>query len=95
MAIWVPSVTNLGYETEPHDARNPTGGYSSVSPRDDAEDRGTGGGEHLELSIMNNANILRSIDGDVFLEGLKVDFFFPALFCCFCQLIINGCILWL
>ncbi|KAL2895140.1 Chloride channel protein CLC-f [Bienertia sinuspersici] len=73
LAIWVPSVTNLGNETEPHDARN-TRGYSFISPRDDAdaEDRGVGGGEHLELSVINDANILRSADGDVLLDGLKV-----------------------
>lgn len=74
MAIWVPSVTNQGIDTESTDSRNSTRGYSFVSPRDDAEDRGTRGGEHLELSVMKDANISRSIDGEILLDGLKVDF---------------------
>lgn len=72
LAIWVPSVTNQGIDTESTDSRNSTRGYSFVSPRDDAEDRGTRGGEHLELSVMKDANISRSIDGEILLDGLKV-----------------------
>lgn len=72
LAIWVPSVANQGNETEPTDSRNSTRGYSCVSPLDDAEDRETRGAEHLELSVMKDAHILRSIDEEVSLDGLKV-----------------------
>lgn len=72
LAIWVPSVANQGNETESTDSRNPTRGYSFVSPRDDAEDPDKGTGDHLELSVMKDSHFLRSIDEEVSLDGLKV-----------------------
>lgn len=77
MAIWVPSVANQGKDAEPSDSRSLARGYSAVSPRDDGEDanKGNGDADHLELSVMGNANVFESIDGEV-LEDLKVRLLF-------------------
>ncbi|KAK9674337.1 hypothetical protein RND81_12G226400 [Saponaria officinalis] len=72
LAIWVPSVANKGAETELTGSKDLTRGYSSVSPSNDMVDRDSGGGEHLELSIMKDSGLLGSIDGEVALEDLKV-----------------------
>ncbi|XP_074311281.1 chloride channel protein CLC-f [Silene latifolia] len=72
LAIWVPSVANKGADTEPSGSRVMTRGYSSVFTSDDMEDRGPGGRDHLELSIVKDSSISRSINGEAALEDLKV-----------------------
>ncbi|KAH9627057.1 hypothetical protein KSS87_023745 [Heliosperma pusillum] len=72
LAIWVPSVANKGAETEPTGSRVVTRGYSSVFTSDDIDGRGSGGREHLELSIVKDSSHSRSINGEVALEDLKV-----------------------
>lgn len=78
MAIWVPSVANQGNETEPAELRNRTRGYSSVSSRENAVDSSSGGREHVELSVVKDANVLRSFDA-LILDDLKVVILFLKL----------------
>lgn len=78
MAIWVPSVANQGNETEPSELRNRTRGYSSVSSRENAVDGSSGGREHVELSVVKDTNVLRSLDA-IILDDLKVVILFLML----------------
>ncbi|GAB2230345.1 hypothetical protein Droror1_Dr00014608 [Drosera rotundifolia] len=70
LAIWVPSVANQGNETDSSGGR----GYSFVTPLEDKEythepavDR-----NHLELSVIGNADFHEAVDEDFWLEDQKV-----------------------
>lgn len=75
LAIWVPSVTNQGKESEVSDTKSSARGYTSLSPADDKEEviwRGTDSGEGLELSVIGNGADIEPINEDMLLEELKV-----------------------
>lgn len=66
LAIWVPSVTNQGKESDPPGKRNLARGYSSVSNNEDDDGNG------LELCIVGDGSELEEIDEELFLDKLKV-----------------------
>jgi len=79
LAIWVPSVTNQGKESDPPGKRNLARGYSSVSNNEDDDGNG------LELCIIGDGSELEEIDEELFLDKLKVEIAFFFFF-----LIINS-----
>lgn len=83
MAIWVPSVTNQGKESDTPDTSSSSRGYSPVSHAgDDNEDswRQANDGNDLELRIVGNGADHEAIDKELLLENLQVEkrfFTFP------------------
>ncbi|GAB4845834.1 hypothetical protein Ancab_024838 [Ancistrocladus abbreviatus] len=70
LAIWVPSVTNQGNETEASETKS----YLFVSPLEDKETiyGGAADGVQLELSVIENDAVPEAMDEYVLLEDLKV-----------------------
>lgn len=75
LAIWVPSVTNQGKESDTPDTSSSSRGYSPVSHAgDDNEDswRQANDGNDLELRIVGNGADHEAIDKELLLENLQV-----------------------
>ncbi|XP_027330257.1 chloride channel protein CLC-f isoform X2 [Abrus precatorius] len=75
LAIWVPSVTNLGKESDNPDTSNSVRGYSSISRAEGVDEdnwRQANDGNGLELCIVGDGADLEAIDKDLLLENLQV-----------------------
>ncbi|XP_068498786.1 chloride channel protein CLC-f isoform X2 [Phaseolus vulgaris] len=76
LAIWVPSVTNQGKESDTPDTSSSSRGYSPVSHAgDDNEDswRQANDGNDLELRIVGNGADHEAIDKELLLENLQAN----------------------
>ncbi|KAM6552439.1 hypothetical protein CsatB_013201 [Cannabis sativa] len=77
LAIWVPSVANVGKDAEASDKPTLGRGYSSLSPNEDKDEAGwrrNNNGDDRELSVIEKAAYSEAANEDILLEDLKVSY---------------------